>query len=318
MNPTPIILELQDLPEQVKAWDRHPKMLWCIGDISLLQLPLVSVIGSRDASPEGIARTRRITQLLVSGGAGVVSGLAEGIDAAAHMEALRCGGKTIAVMGTPIDECYPAKHLDLKEQIVRHGLVLSQFQPGKPVFRGNFPQRNELMAALCFITLVAEAGPTSGTRHQIACALKLGRRVGFLASLTAKGIPWVEEALATSHAFVVNQPEDVFKELRNFIPEIPLSITNLESIKGNEDGPIEPLSQLEFPVEIAERKNVQIDPILPETLEPTSAPPKSEPSFPTLLPVKEQEVVVENGTKKAGLIVSFGRTIWKWFSGRFR
>jgi DNA processing protein len=294
-----ITLDSRQLPEKVASWPKHPKMLWCIGDLLLLQLPLVSVIGSRNASREGIARTRRITQLLIRAGVGVVSGLAEGIDAAAHMEALRLGGKTIAVMGTPIDECYPAKHLQLKEEIMLHGLVISQFAPESSITRGNFPKRNELMAALSIITLVAEAGPTSGTRHQVACALKLKRRVGFLASLTSKGIPWIDEALTTDFAFIINEPEDVFKELEPFLVKVPQVL-----LKPDPESKLvypdyfPPISQLDFPVEILE---------IPSTL--PDFPQKTEVE-PLVAVIQSKEDLSESPHK-----IAWYHRFWNWISG---
>jgi predicted Rossmann fold nucleotide-binding protein DprA/Smf involved in DNA uptake len=228
------------------------------------------------------------------------------------METLRCGGKTIAVMGTPIDECYPTKHIELKEQIVRQGLVISQFEPGKPVSRGNFPQRNELMAAISVITLVAEAGPTSGTRHQVACALKLGRRVGFLASLTAKGIPWVDEAISTGRTFVVNQPEDIFKELRNFIPELPLPIADRKPRK-DEESPAVTMSQLELAVDVADSSRLNIGQIPPEALKSDSSESVPVPVVSPFLPIEQQETVTQSSARKPSLFVSIGAVAMKWF-----
>jgi DNA processing protein len=179
----------------------------------LLKMPMVSVVGTRKASKEGIARTQRLTKTLVSQGFCVVSGLAEGVDAAAHMTALKENGATVAVMGTPIDECYPPSHMQLKTEIEMRGLVLSQFEPGSEIQRGNFPRRNELMASLSIMTIVVEADINSGTRHQVKSALSLGRTVGFLPSLAESRFPWVEEALKSGKGFVINSPRDLIKQL---------------------------------------------------------------------------------------------------------
>ena len=191
------------------------QILWNLGNPELLRMPLASVIGTRNPSDQGIARTRRITRLLVEQGFGVVSGLAKGIDTVAHEAVLELGGSTIAVMGTPIDECYPASNAHLKERIVEEGLVLSQFAPGDKVFRSNFPKRNTLMATLSDITIITEAGEKSGTRHQVSAAIRLGRPVGFLASTGERGFLWVEEALDSGHGFVINESVDLLERLKS-------------------------------------------------------------------------------------------------------
>ena len=189
--------------------------LWNLGNPELLRMPLASVIGTRQPSDQGIARTRRITKLLVEQGFGIVSGLAKGIDTVAHETALELGGSTIAVMGTPIDECYPASNAHLKERITKEGLVLSQFAPGDKVFRSNFPKRNTLMAALCDITIVTEAGEKSGARHQVSASVRLGQPVGFLASTGEIGFPWVAETLDSGYGFVINESVDLLEHLES-------------------------------------------------------------------------------------------------------
>lgn len=284
-----IILESEGVPVQIKAWKRHPKTLWCMGDVSLLDQKLVSVIGSRDATQDGMARARRITQLLVKHGFVVVSGMAEGIDATSHFETLRNGGKTIAVMGTPIDQCYPIQHQDLKQDIVHHGLVVSQFPPGSFVSRGNFPQRNELMAALSLLTIVAEAGPNSGTRHQVASAVALGRRVGFVASLINKKIPWVDITLEKGSGFVITQPEDLLKELAAFIPEGDLAV-KLPPMDSSETflEQLPPVAEIEEPkpVEHVQVFQAELLPVTEAELEPPSQPVEipQEPTSATPVP----------------------------------
>jgi DNA processing protein len=204
------VINREDFPRALLEWRGCPECLWFLGDKGLLQSDfLVSVVGTRNPSHEGILRTRKLVQTLVSEGVTVVSGLAQGVDYVAHSTTLGLGGATIAVMGTPIDDCYPKEHLGLKSTIASAGLVLSQFEPGSPSRRYNFPRRNETMAAMSAITIVTEATPNSGTRHQVAAAIKLGRRVGFLASLAAQQIPWIEEALQSELAFVIDSPSKI-------------------------------------------------------------------------------------------------------------
>lgn len=224
MNSQIIVFSGEELPQQLNEWKHRPDTLWFRGDTSLLRQPLVSVIGSRDVSTEGVTRTRRIVKVLVDSGACVVSGMAEGVDASAHLETLKLGGKTIAVLGTPIEGCYPVAHKELKEQIAEKGLIISQFAPESRVYRSNFPQRNKLMAALCVLTIVVEAGPKSGTRHQVKCALTLGRRVAFLASMTKKRVSWVEEAMATGKCMVISESSDLVRELETLVHSQPHNV----------------------------------------------------------------------------------------------
>lgn len=182
--------------------------LWYQGDLELLNQPLASVVGTREITSEGALRAKRLTSLLVSHGFCIVSGLAKGVDRVAHETALEMNGKTIAVMGTPIDQCYPREHVQLKAKIVERGLVLSQFAPGTPLQKSNFPRRNVLMAALSGATFVVEAEADSGTRHQVKAAISMGKPVGLLASLVQKGYPWIDEAIRSGHGAIIEHPED--------------------------------------------------------------------------------------------------------------
>lgn len=155
---------------------RSPKELFVAGDPELFRRhPRVSVVGSRKASPEGIKRAQKLSRLLVERGAIVVSGLAEGIDAAAHHATIAAGGKTIAVIGTPLDKSYPKSNEALQREIATHHAVLSQFPSGYPTQRQNFPMRNATMALIVSASVIVEAGDTSGALSQGWEALRLGR-----------------------------------------------------------------------------------------------------------------------------------------------
>ena len=206
-------ISADSLPQRARAWSKCPSILWLAGNISAFDGPLVAVVGSRKVSSEGKRRSFVLAKALVDLGITVVSGLAEGVDSAAHEAALKRNGKTIAVMGTPIDECFPSKNKALKEKIATDGLVISQFPIGTETFPSNFPRRNELMAAISHMTIVVEASAKSGTRHQVAACLKLGRPVGFLSSLIALKIPWVEDALSSGLGFEVRTVQDVLSKI---------------------------------------------------------------------------------------------------------
>ncbi len=147
------------------------------GDASLLDRPAVAVIGSRRASEEGLALAADVAASLVAHGYVVLSGLAAGIDRAAHEGALRAGGRTIAVIGTGLDEAYPREHAALQERVWREHLLVSPFAAGTRTARWHFPARNRVMARLSVATVLVEAEEGSGTRHQVAECLALGRVV---------------------------------------------------------------------------------------------------------------------------------------------
>lgn len=148
---------------------------WTAGDLALLERPCVAVVGTRDVSTAGAARTRRLARELVRAGVVIVSGLARGVDTVALETALEHGGRVAAVIGTPIDQAYPAENAALQETIYRDHLLISQFASGARVFRSNFPERNKLMAAISDATVIMEAGETSGTLHQAAECVRLER-----------------------------------------------------------------------------------------------------------------------------------------------
>jgi DNA processing protein len=123
----------------------------------------VSVVGARKASSDGLKRAAKLARILVKHGAIVVSGLAEGIDAAAHTASVDAGGRTIAVIGTPLSETFPTKHRGLQQLLMREHLVVSQFPEGHPTTRRNFPLRNRTMALLSDASVIVEASDGSGS-----------------------------------------------------------------------------------------------------------------------------------------------------------
>jgi DNA processing protein len=201
--------------ERSNASELKGRRIWYLGNLALLSMPTVSVIGTRNPSNEGIVRTRKVVRILVENGFCVVSGLARGIDSVAHQQTLDLNGFTVAVMGTPIHLCYPKENASLKNRIAEDGLVISQFPPEQKIRPDNFPQRNALMAELGLLTIVTEAGQRSGTRHQVRSAVNLGRKVGFLASMVDRNYTWVSEALDSGFATVIQTPEDLLGILRD-------------------------------------------------------------------------------------------------------
>lgn len=181
----------QHAPPQELLWPfneqekKHaPAELYFSGDRDLLRAgPCVAVVGSRKASREGMARAAKLARLLVDNGVIVVSGLAKGIDAAAHRATIEHGGRTIAVLGTPLDQCFPAEHRELQQLIMKDQLAVSQFAPGTEVGRHTFPLRNRTMALIADATVIVEATDQSGTINQGWETLRLGRPLWLAASL---------------------------------------------------------------------------------------------------------------------------------------
>lgn len=174
-----------------------PDVLYAEGDKDLLRSGLrVSVVGSRTPSPEGRRRAKALAEALVRHGITVVSGLAKGIDTVAHETALTAGGRTIAVLGTPLDEAYPAENWSLLERIKQKHLAVSQFPEGYGFKRENFPRRNRTMALISDATVIVEAGARSGTRHQGWEALRLGRLVFIMENVAAnEALSWPRELI---------------------------------------------------------------------------------------------------------------------------
>ena len=172
-----------------------PRELFLRGDRALLRRgPRVSVVGSRRASEEGQRRARVLSSALARHGITVVSGLAAGIDRAAHEAAIDASGHTIAVLGTPLDSFYPKENQDLQERIGREHLLVSQFPIGYPTTPKNFPIRNRTMALLTDATVIVEAGEKSGTVNQGWEALRLGRLLFLLESVANdRALTWPTE-----------------------------------------------------------------------------------------------------------------------------
>jgi DNA processing protein len=174
-----------------------PEWLYVAGDTSLLgQEPRVAIVGARNPTADGQRRAARLARELVGQKVVVVSGLARGIDAAAHTAAIQAGGRTIAVLGTPLDVCYPRENAELQKHIMKNHLAVSQFPEGYPTGRTNFPRRNRTMALLTHATVIVEAREGSGTLSQGWEALRLGRELFVLKSVVeTPSLAWPKEML---------------------------------------------------------------------------------------------------------------------------
>jgi DNA processing protein len=170
----------ENYPQALKELTRPPDPIFTLGDETILRMApnrLVAIVGTRDASPYGVRVATALAAAFSTAGVGVVSGLARGIDSAAHRAALETGGKTIAVMGTGVDVPYPVGHRRLHAEIASMGLVVSENEPGTPAKPGCFPQRNRIIAGLARMTIVVEAPYKSGAINTATQALDAGRVV---------------------------------------------------------------------------------------------------------------------------------------------
>lgn len=174
-----------------------PSFLHLAGDAALLRRGRrISVVGSRRADAADLERARQVTEALVRRGITVVSGLAEGIDTVAHETAIALGGRTVAVLGTPLSRAYPRSNAGLQKRIAREHLAASEFGDETKVVPANFVRRNRTMALVSDATIIVAAGARSGARHQGEEALRLGRDLALLEPLASRSIPWVESQLS--------------------------------------------------------------------------------------------------------------------------
>jgi DNA processing protein len=192
-----------DYPSKLLDAKYPVPLLYYQGAWDLVHSPSIAVVGTRNATEQGVQRTRKLVKELVQDGLTIVSGLAKGIDTAAHEAAIHCGGKTIAVIGTSILDCYPPENRALQNKIAQDYLLVSQVpllryrQQNYQQNRFFFPERNKTMSALTLGTIIVEAGETSGALIQATAALKQGRRLFILDScFQNKTLTWPQKFLS--------------------------------------------------------------------------------------------------------------------------
>ncbi len=185
------------------------RRLYVVGRIAVpLPVPRVSVVGTREPSREGIEFARRLVENLVREKVIVVSGLARGIDTVAHRTAIDQGGKTIAVLGTPINVFYPPENKELQLRLMREHMVISQFPLGSPVTRKNFVMRNRTMALLSDATVIVEAGERTGVISQAWESIRLGRPLFVTGIVESRNPSWLSD-LKRYGAEVLNDPDSL-------------------------------------------------------------------------------------------------------------
>jgi len=166
-----------DFPPQLENIPLPPAALFVVGDASLLLYPQVAIVGARNASAAGLAHARAFARALAQAGFAITSGMADGIDGAAHVATLDAGAVTLAVVGTGPDRVYPRKHHALAQRIATQGALISEFPPGTSARADHFPRRNRIIAGLALGTLVVEAGLQSGSLITARLAGEQGREV---------------------------------------------------------------------------------------------------------------------------------------------
>jgi DNA processing protein len=195
-------------PRELDDLQIPPSELYVMGDGAVLAGPRVSIVGTRNSTAYGERITRAVTRALARAGVTVISGMARGIDGAAHRTALEEGGKTVAVLGTGIDVPYPVGHSQLHRAIAERGLVVSENPPGMKAHKGAFPKRNRIIAALAPVTIVVEAGFRSGALNTASQALELGRTVAAVPGPIDSDQSRGSNQLLRDGAVLIAAPED--------------------------------------------------------------------------------------------------------------
>ncbi len=209
----PIPCSAPEYPAPLNAIADPPFVLWTRGDATALHGPAVAIVGSRAGSPYALAVAERLAGDLASRGLTIVSGLARGVDSAAHHGALASGGRTVAVLGSGVDVIYPPEHRALAGEIAASGAVVSELAPGTPPLKPFFPLRNRIISGLSRAVVVIEAGERSGSLITARTALEQGREVLAVPGNVLSGRNRGAHALLRDGARIVESADDVLDEL---------------------------------------------------------------------------------------------------------
>jgi DNA processing protein len=206
--------EEEDYPEQLREIFDPPPVLWVLGDVKLLSRPSIAIVGTRHPTPYGTGMAEILARDLGSRKMVILSGMARGIDTAAHKGALAGGGNTVAIWGTGVDVIYPKENKSLAEKIlVSGGAIVSEYRLGTFPAPQNFPRRNRILSGVSVGVLVVEAGENSGTRVTARCALEQNRDVYAVPGNVTTRNAWGPNTLIKQGARLVATWEDVWQEL---------------------------------------------------------------------------------------------------------
>ena len=200
-------------PALLKQIYDPPMMLFARGDVGLMQGPGVAIVGTRRPSPYGTAVADRFARELSEAGLTIVSGMARGIDTAAHQAALAVEGKTVAVLGCGVDIVYPAENKKLAAQIARDGLLLSEYPLRTPGYPQNFPVRNRIVSGLSHGVMIVEGAQYSGSAITARLSLDQGREVFAVPGNITSKQSWGPNLLIRQGARLVQEPSDVLSDL---------------------------------------------------------------------------------------------------------
>jgi DNA processing protein len=204
----------EDYPEQLREIFDPPPVLWVLGDVKQLARPAIAIVGTRHPTPYGTGMAEILARDLATRGMVILSGMARGIDTAAHKGALAAGGTTVAVWGTGVDVIYPKENKSLAENIlVAGGTIVSEYRLGTFPAPQNFPKRNRILSGISIGVLVVEAGENSGTRVTARCALEQNRDVYAVPGNVTTKNAWGPNTLIKQGAKLVATWEDVWQEL---------------------------------------------------------------------------------------------------------
>lgn len=207
-----------EYPRRLRGVHEAPPFLFAAGALDSEDHG-VSVVGSRKAGPRGLQIAAAVAELLVDMGLSVISGLADGIDAAAHVAALQAGGRPVGVIGTGITQTYPAVNAELHRRVVEQGLLLSQFWPDAPPTKRSFPMRNAVMSGYGLATVIVEASELSGARIQARVAVAHGRPV-LLTDLVVEGTEWGRALVGQPGVHVVHGVDQVRDALDRILGDL--------------------------------------------------------------------------------------------------
>ncbi|MEO1116659.1 MAG: DNA-processing protein DprA [Pseudomonadota bacterium] len=200
-------------PEALRDIPDAPVALFVDGDPSLLAMPALAIVGSRNPTPQGTDNAQQFARYLAGHGLTIVSGLATGIDASAHRGALAADGATVAVLGTGIDQFYPPGNRDLQLDIARAGCVVSEYAPGRPAVARQFPARNRIISGLALGTLVVEATRRSGSLITARLAGEQGRSVFAIPGSIHNPLSRGCHQLIRQGALLVESVDDIFSDI---------------------------------------------------------------------------------------------------------
>jgi DNA processing protein len=203
-------------PDNLKQIASAPLLLFCKGDVALLSSPQIAIVGSRNATPVGLEIAAEFAYQLTQAGITITSGMARGIDGAAHKGALAGSGKTIAVLGTGVDVYYPKQHSLLSTQVLEQGLLVSEFLPGTAASAHNFPRRNRIISGLALGVLIVEAEIKSGSLITARYAIEQNKDV-----FAVPGS--IRNPLAQASHFLIKQGAKLVENVTDILEEVSFS-----------------------------------------------------------------------------------------------